>query len=94
LHEKTRRGEEDLPVTTKQLVYHYNCGDLKEVLFPQETSGIANLANISQKEQQEPLEEYMKEELFFKRNRKMAKRILRIVNEDPKKIKFFALGAG
>ena len=94
-----RRGEQNLPVTTKQLVYHYNCGNLKEVLFSQETSGIANLANNSEtnsfeKEQKKRFEEDMKEELFFKRNKKMAKRIVKIINEEPKKIKFFALGAG
>ena len=99
LHEKMRRGEQNLPVTTKQLVYHYNCGDLNEVLFSQEASGMANMANISetnsfQKEQKKRFEEDMKEELFFKRNKKMAKRILKIIIEEPKKIKFFALGAG
>ncbi|CAB4019480.1 Hypothetical predicted protein [Paramuricea clavata] len=36
----------------------------------------------------------MKEELFFKRNRKMAKKIVKIVNEEPKRRMIFALGAG
>ena len=99
LHEKIRRGEEHLQFSTKQLIYHYNCGNLNDVLFSQVTSGIANLENISetnslQKEQTREFEEYMKEELLFKRNRKMAKKIVKIVNEEPKKSMIFALGAG
>ena len=99
LHEKVRRGEQNLPFSTEQLIYHYNCGDLKDVLLSQEASSIANLENISetssfQKEQARNFEEYMKEELFFKRNRKMAKRIAKIVKQEPKRSMLFAVGAG
>lgn len=100
LHEKIRRGEANLPFSTKQLIYHYNCGDLNDVILAQESSsGIASLENTSelnslQQEQARRFEEYMKEELFFKRNKKMAKRIIKIVNEEPKNSMIFALGAG
>lgn len=99
MQEKIRRGEEKLPFSTKQLIYHYNCGDLKDVLFSRDISSIANLENISEsnsveKEQTKRFENYMKEELFFKRNRKMAKRIVDIIKNEANRSMLFALGAG
>ncbi|XP_028401249.1 metalloprotease TIKI homolog isoform X2 [Dendronephthya gigantea] len=102
LHEKIRRGKENLPFTIKQLITHYNCGNLKDVIFPQDVSGIVNNANISKTRgliqeknfKAKRFDDYMKEALIFKRNQKMANRIVKIINELPKRRMLFAFGAG
>lgn len=96
MHEKVRRGEAKLLISVKQLIHHYNCGDLKEVLFSQEISNIANVSqgNSFQKEQTKAFKEYMREQLLFKRNQKMARRIVKIINEKPGRSMIFASGAG
>lgn len=86
--------------STKELIYHYNCGDLKEVLFAQDLSKVVSLQNSShssnhnEMEQARKLDEYLREELIYKRNRRMAKRVLKLIEEEPKKKFFFAFGAG
>jgi uncharacterized protein YbaP (TraB family) len=45
-------------------------------------------------DQARKLDEYLKEELIYKRNQRMAKRVLKLVQEEPKKKFFFAFGAG
>lgn len=102
LHEKIRHGKENLPFTIKQLITQYNCGNLEDVIFPQDVSGIANKDNSSNTRgfmQEENLkaklfDDYMKEALIFKRNEKMAYRIVKIMNEIPKRSMLFAFGAG
>ena len=98
LHEKIRRGLAELTISTKELIYHYNCGDLNEVLLSQTTSvGPHNTSLSSNKyevEQTRKLDEYLKEELIFKRNRRMAKRVLKLIEQEPEKKFFFAFGAG
>lgn len=100
LHEKIRRGKAEMTYSTKELIYHYNCGDLKEVLFAQDLSKVVSLQNSShssnhnEMEQARKLDEYLREELIYKRNRRMAKRVLKLIEEEPKKKFFFAFGAG
>lgn len=100
LHEKIRRGEAELTYSTKELIYHYNCGDLREVLFAKDLANLGSLRNSShfndryEVEQARKLDEYLKEELLYKRNQRMAKRVLKLIEEAPKKKFFFAFGAG
>lgn len=98
LHEKIRRGEAKLTYSTKELIYHYNCGDLTDVLFNQDMSNLANLENSSlpsfDLEQTRKIDEYLREELLNKRNRRMSKRVVQLIHENPMKSFFFAFGAG
>ena len=97
LHEKIRRGEADMTYSTKELIYHYNCGDLREILFAQKLVGVQNSSlssNTYEMEQARRLDDYMREELIYKRNERMAKRVLKLIEEEPKKTFFFAFGAG
>ena len=85
--------------STKELIYHYNCGDLKEVLSAQDLTNVVkiqNSSNSSNREMEEArkLDAYLKEELIYKRNRRMAKRVLKLIEEEPEKKFFFAFGAG
>jgi uncharacterized protein YbaP (TraB family) len=86
--------------STKELIYHYNCGDLREVLFAQDLANVVGVQNSSlsnnrhEMDQARKLDEYLKEELIYKRNQRMAKRVLKLVQEEPKKKFFFAFGAG
>ena len=86
--------------STKELIYHYNCGDLNEVLFAQDLANVVSLGNSShpsnqyEVEQARKLDEYLREELIYKRNQRMAKRVLKLIKKEPKKKFFFAFGAG
>ena len=100
LHERIRRGEAEMTYSTKDLIYHYNCGDLNKVLFSQDLGNVvlenSTLTSSSRYEieQARKLDKYLKGELIYKRNQRMAKRVLKLVEEEPKKKFFFAFGAG
>lgn len=85
--------------STKELIYHYNCGDLNEVLSAQDLANVVKIKNSSissnhEMEEARKLDAYLKDELIYKRNRRMAKRVLKLIKEEPEKKFFFAFGAG
>lgn len=99
LHEKIRRNKAKLTYSTRELIYHYNCGDLTDILYSQKMSSLTNLENSSDSdsfvvEQTRKIDEYFRDELIYKRNKRMSKRVVQLIKKHPKKSFFFAIGAG
>ncbi|XP_043239606.1 metalloprotease TIKI2-like [Amphibalanus amphitrite] len=106
-HESIRAGEETPLYTTEDLIRHYNCGDLDEVIFRRDSSQIppsvfqvpplqsaAAAASAAQRVTAHSIEEYFRDELIYKRNRRMGERILELLWARPNESYFFAFGAG
>ncbi|XP_033118305.1 metalloprotease TIKI1-like [Anneissia japonica] len=97
-HESLRSGESHMSYTTEDLIRHYNCGDLDSVIFNRDTAQLARMLNTTLTSVEyttaNEIDEYFKEELIIKRNRRMAKRVKELLEEYPKKSFFFAFGAG
>ena len=98
LHENIRRGKAAVTHSTRKLIYHYNCGDLSKVLSSQDMPNMVNLENStfssSDVEETRKFDEYLREELLYKRNKRMTKRVLQRILEEPHESFFFAFGAG
>ncbi len=84
--------------TTEDLVRHYNCGDLDEILASQDTTQVPSLLNMTVGDRElgtaRRIDQYFRDELIFKRNRRMAERIDEQMKEHPDRSFFFAFGAG
>ncbi|RWS14582.1 metalloprotease TIKI2-like isoform X2 [Dinothrombium tinctorium] len=99
-HEKIRLGLMRPSYTTQDLIRHYNCGNLNTVIFNQDTSQVPSLLHSSleesakDKESIQRLEEYFRNELVIKRNMKMGKKVIEILDSDMERSYFFAFGAG
>ena len=96
--ESIRSGGHQRIYTTEDLIWHYNCGDLNSVIFKHDTAQVPNLLNTTLGATDinlaQEIDEYFREELIFKRNRRMASRVEEILNAYPNKSFFFAFGAG
>ncbi|XP_072029752.1 metalloprotease TIKI1-like [Amphiura filiformis] len=96
--ESIRSGHHQRAYTTEDLIWHYNCGDLNSVIFKHDTAQVPNLLNTTVAANDislaQEIDEYFREELIFKRNRRMASRVEEILNAYPNKSFFFAFGAG
>ena len=71
LHEKIRRNKAKLTYSTRELIYHYNCGDLTDILYSQKMSSLTNLENSSDSdsfvvEQTRKIDEYFRDELIYR----------------------------
>ncbi|XP_071951989.1 metalloprotease TIKI1-like [Antedon mediterranea] len=97
-HESLRSGDSHMSYTTEDLIRHYNCGDLDSVIFNRDTAQLASVLNTTLSSVEyntaNEIDEYFKEELIIKRNRRMAMRVKELLDEYPKKSFFFAFGAG
>ena len=98
-HRRARRQSRPLPYSTDDLIKHYNCGDLNTVIFSHDTAQIPNLANSSSLPARDlvaarTIDEYFREELVYRRNRRMAERVMQLVQAYPDRTFFFAFGAG
>ncbi|XP_022106959.1 metalloprotease TIKI1-like isoform X2 [Acanthaster planci] len=84
--------------TTEDLIWHYNCGNLNSVIFNHDTAQVPNLLNSTLGPYEislaQEIDEYFREELIYKRNRRMAARVKEILDLYPEKSFFFAFGAG
>ncbi|KAM7099626.1 metalloprotease TIKI2 isoform 3-T4 [Molossus nigricans] len=83
-HESVRAGSLQAPYTTEDLIKHYNCGDLNAVIFNHDTSQVTA----------QEIDSYFRQELIYKRNERMGKRVMALLRENEDKICFFAFGAG
>ncbi|XP_063795658.1 metalloprotease TIKI2 isoform X2 [Pseudophryne corroboree] len=97
-HESLRAGSFQAPYTTDDLIKHYNCGDLNSVIFNHDTSQVPNFINTTlptndQVTAQE-IDLYFRQELIYKRNERMARRVMGLLRENQDKSFFFAFGAG
>ncbi|KAI1290450.1 Metalloprotease TIKI2 [Halotydeus destructor] len=100
-HESIRRGLVSSPMTTDDLIQHYNCGNLSAVIFNQDTAQLPKLAKtpLSNSIQEDlklanHIDDYFQTELIMKRNRRMAQRIVQLLDDNPRESFFFAFGAG
>ena len=97
--EKLRVGEAHLAYSTDDLIDHYNCGDLNSVLFSTQSTRLPSMSSNSSLRQLElkktqEIDQYFRTELIFKRNERMAKRVIELLNKYPARNFFFAFGAG
>ncbi|XP_026528649.1 metalloprotease TIKI1 [Notechis scutatus] len=96
--EKLRAGSLRIPHSTEDLIKHYNCGDLNNVIFNHDTSQVPNFINASLQPHErimaQEIDSYFRHELIYKRNERMGKRVKDLLEEYPDKSFFFAFGAG
>ncbi|KAL9950205.1 hypothetical protein ACROYT_G042676 [Oculina patagonica] len=97
--EKLRVGKAHLTYSTDDLIDHYNCGDLNSVLFSTQSTRLPSMSSNSSLRQLElkktqEIDQYFRTELIFKRNERMAKRVIELLNKYPERNFFFAFGAG
>ncbi|KAL4236379.1 Metalloprotease TIKI1 [Mactra antiquata] len=97
-HESYRLSESAIPYTTDDLIQHYNCGDLDDIIFNTDSTQVPNLLNStfppSQIKTAEVIDKYFRTELIHKRNERMADRVAKLLTENPQQTFFFAFGAG
>ncbi|XP_040314298.1 metalloprotease TIKI1 isoform X4 [Herpailurus yagouaroundi] len=84
--ESLRAGSLQIPYTTEDLIKHYNCGDLSSVIFSHDSS--------QERVTAQEIDSYFRQELIYKRNERMGKRVKALLEEFPDKGFFFAFGAG
>ncbi|XP_023579984.1 metalloprotease TIKI2 isoform X3 [Octodon degus] len=96
-HESVRAGSLQAPYTTEDLIKHYNCGDLNAVIFNHDTSQLPNFINTTlpphEQVTAQEIDSYFRQELIYKRNERMGKRVMALLRENEDKICFFAFGA-
>lgn len=97
-HESVRAGSLQAPYTTEDLIKHYNCGDLNAVIFNHDTSQLPNFINTTlpphEQVTAQEIDSYFRQELIYKRNERMGRRVMALLQENQDKICFFAFGAG
>uniref|UniRef100_A0A5F9DH53 Metalloprotease TIKI n=1 Tax=Oryctolagus cuniculus TaxID=9986 RepID=A0A5F9DH53_RABIT len=99
-HESVRAGSLQAPYTTEDLIKHYNCGDLNAVIFNHDTppGELPNFINTTlpphEQVTAQEIDSYFRQELIYKRNERMGKRVMALLRENEDKICFFAFGAG
>ncbi|XP_027318469.1 metalloprotease TIKI2 isoform X2 [Anas platyrhynchos] len=96
-HESLRAGSLQAPYTTEDLIKHYNCGDLNAVIFNHDTSQVPNFINTTlpphEQVTAQEIDSYFRQELIYKRNERMGKRVMALLRENADKSFFFAFGA-
>lgn len=85
--------------TTDDLVRLYNCGDLNSVLHQTQSIKVLELRENSTMEERDlqkaqEIQSHLTQELIFKRNERMAKRVKELLNKHRHRSFFFAFGAG
>ncbi|XP_051499424.1 metalloprotease TIKI1 [Apus apus] len=96
--ESLRAGSFQIPYTTEDLIKHYNCGDLSSIIFSHDTSQVPNFINATlpahERVTAQEIDRYFRQELIYKRNERMGRRVKDLLEEYPDKSFFFAFGAG
>ncbi|NXE27461.1 TIKI1 Metalloprotease, partial [Ardeotis kori] len=96
--ESLRAGSFQIPYTTEDLIKHYNCGDLSSIIFNHDTSQVPNFVNATlpahERITAQEIDSYFRQELIYKRNERMGRRVKDLLEEYPDKSFFFAFGAG
>uniref|UniRef100_A0A3Q1ASB1 Metalloprotease TIKI n=1 Tax=Amphiprion ocellaris TaxID=80972 RepID=A0A3Q1ASB1_AMPOC len=94
--ESLRAGSLQVPYTTEDLIRHYNCGDLNSIIFNHDTSQVPNFNNVTlppnEQVTAQEIDSYFRQELIYKRNERMGKRVKALLEEHPDKSFFFAFG--
>ncbi|XP_077331543.1 metalloprotease TIKI1 isoform X1 [Lithobates pipiens] len=96
--ESRRAGSLQAPYTTEDLIKHYNCGDLNSIIFNHDSSQVPHILNSSlplhERITAKEIDIYFRQELIYKRNERMGRRVKNLLEEFPEKSFFFAFGAG
>ncbi|XP_009987958.1 PREDICTED: metalloprotease TIKI1-like [Tauraco erythrolophus] len=96
--ESLRAGSFQIPYTTEDLIKHYNCGDLSSIIFNHDTSQVPNFINATlpahERITAQEIDSYFRQELIYKRNERMGRRVKDLLEKYPDKSFFFAFGAG
>ncbi|XP_074877024.1 metalloprotease TIKI1-like isoform X3 [Buteo buteo] len=96
--ESLRAGSFQIPYTTEDLIKHYNCGDLSSIIFNHDTSQVPNFINATlpahERITAQEIDSYFRQELIYKRNERMGRRVKDLLEDYPDKSFFFAFGAG
>uniref|UniRef100_A0A3Q3K4V6 Metalloprotease TIKI n=1 Tax=Monopterus albus TaxID=43700 RepID=A0A3Q3K4V6_MONAL len=97
-HEGVRAGSLQGSYTTEDLITHYNCGDLSSIIFNHDTSQLPHFINSSLPAHDlmtaQQIDSYFRQELIYKRNERMARRVSALLHRNPNQTYFFAFGAG
>ncbi|XP_069006421.1 metalloprotease TIKI2 [Embiotoca jacksoni] len=97
-HEGVRAGSLQGSYTTEDLITHYNCGDLSSIIFNHDTSQLPHFINSSlpahDRMTAQQIDSYFRQELIYKRNERMARRVSALLQRSPNQTYFFAFGAG
>ncbi|AWP11034.1 putative metalloprotease TIKI2-like [Scophthalmus maximus] len=97
-HEGVRAGSLQGSYTTEDLITHYNCGDLSSIIFNHDTSQLPHFINSSLPAHDrmiaQQIDSYFRQELIYKRNERMARRVAALLQRNPNQTFFFAFGAG
>ncbi|XP_039591477.1 metalloprotease TIKI2 isoform X2 [Polypterus senegalus] len=97
-HESLRAGSLQGAYTTEDLIKHYNCGDLSSVIFNHDTSQLPLFVNSTlldhEKVTAQQIDSYFRQELIYKRNERMGRRVTALMERNPGQGFFFAFGAG
>ncbi|NXP78980.1 TIKI2 Metalloprotease, partial [Ramphastos sulfuratus] len=96
--ESLRAGSFQSPYTTEDLIKHYSCGDLSSIIFNHDTFQIPNFINATLPAHElitaQEIDRYFRQELIYKRNERMGRRVKDLLEEYPDKSFFFAFGVG
>ncbi|XP_061220967.1 metalloprotease TIKI1 isoform X2 [Neopsephotus bourkii] len=96
--ESLRAGSLQIPYTTEDLIKHYNCGDLSSIIFNHDASQVPNFINATlpahERITAQEIDSYFRQELIYKRNERMGRRVKDLLEGYPDKSFFFAFGAG
>nr|XP_055024787.1 metalloprotease TIKI2 [Misgurnus anguillicaudatus] len=97
-HESLRAGILQDSFTTEDLITHYNCGDLNSIILNHDTSQLPHFINSSlpahERLTAQQIDSYLRQELIYKRNERMARRVSALLQRSPTQSFFFAFGAG
>ncbi|XP_017577820.1 metalloprotease TIKI2 isoform X1 [Pygocentrus nattereri] len=99
-HEGVREGsmQGQSSFSTEDLITHYNCGDLSSIIFNHDTSQLPHFINSSlldhERSTAQQIDSYLRQELIYKRNERMAQRVSTLLQASPSQSFFFAFGAG
>ncbi|XP_054253581.1 metalloprotease TIKI1 [Indicator indicator] len=96
--ESLRAGSFQIPYTAEDLIKHYSCGNLSSIIFNHDTSQVPNFINTTLLAHElvtaQEIDSYFRQELIYKRNERMGRRVKDLLEEYPDKSFFFAFGAG
>ncbi|XP_063058052.1 metalloprotease TIKI2 [Engraulis encrasicolus] len=97
-HEGVRAGSLPGAYTTEDLITHYNCGDLNSIILNHDTSQLPHFINNTMPAHEritaQQIDSYFRQELIYKRNERMARRVSALLQRSPAQSFFFAFGAG
>uniref|UniRef100_A0A8C4QCF4 Metalloprotease TIKI n=1 Tax=Eptatretus burgeri TaxID=7764 RepID=A0A8C4QCF4_EPTBU len=96
MQEMIRVGSSKATNSTKELINNYNCGDLSSIIFQQEPSQVLGWIDGSLSPDDafvaHSIDHYLRQELIYKRNARMAQRVYSLLLRHPDKSFFFAFG--